>query len=224
MTYFDSSTIIIGLVLLGRWLEARAKGQATGAIRRLVGLRPTTARVVRAAIEHDVPLEAVAAGRPPAGAARRPHPGRRGRRRGRRRRSTQSMLTGEPIPVEIGPGDEVIGATHEHDRHVRHAGDAGRAATRRWPGSSTSSSEPRAARRRSSAWPTGSAEVFVPLVLVVAALTFVAWFVAGPEPRLTLALTVVHRGPRHRLPVRDGARHADRDHGRDRAWCRGRAS
>ena len=63
VTYFDSSTIIIGLVLLGRWLEARAKGRTTGAIRRLVGLSPATARRRRAtATDREVALEAVAVG------------------------------------------------------------------------------------------------------------------------------------------------------------------
>ena len=61
-TYFDSSTLIIGLVLLGRWLEARAKGQATGAIRRLIGLQATSARVLRGEVEVDVPLEEVQPG------------------------------------------------------------------------------------------------------------------------------------------------------------------
>ncbi len=61
-TYFDSAAIIIGLVLLGRWLEARAKGQTTGAIRRLAALRPVSARLVRGELEEDVPLDSVVVG------------------------------------------------------------------------------------------------------------------------------------------------------------------
>ncbi len=61
-TYFDSSTIILGLILLGRWLEGRAKGQTTGAIRRLIGLQARTARVVRGSDEIEVPLEQVLVG------------------------------------------------------------------------------------------------------------------------------------------------------------------
>ena len=83
-TYFDSSTIIIGLVLLGRWLEARAKVRTAGAIRRLVGLQPTTRRRRgRRRTEAEVALEPGRGRRPPARPAGRPDPGRRRRRRGR---------------------------------------------------------------------------------------------------------------------------------------------
>ena len=133
-----------------------------------------------------------------------------------------SMLTGEPIPVAVGPGDEVIGATPEHDRHVRHARDPRRARhgagpDRRprpaRPGLEGADPAPRRPGRRGlrAARPASWRRA-----------TFVVWFVAGPEPRLTLRADRVHRGPRHRLPVRDGARHADRDHGRDRSRRRGR--
>ena len=81
-TYFDASTIIIGLVLLGRWLEGRAKAGTAGAIRRLIGLQPTTARLVATAGETDVPLERVAVGDLSARPSRREGAGRRRRRRG----------------------------------------------------------------------------------------------------------------------------------------------
>src|SRR3990172_7618845 len=61
-TYFDSSAVIIGLILLGRWLEARAKGRTNGAIRRLIGLQATTARRIRDGVEEDVKLAAVIPG------------------------------------------------------------------------------------------------------------------------------------------------------------------
>jgi Cu+-exporting ATPase len=61
-TYFDSSTIIIGLILLGRWLEGRAKGQTTGAIRRLIGLQAKTARLLRGDEETEVALERIQVG------------------------------------------------------------------------------------------------------------------------------------------------------------------
>ena len=126
VTYFDSSTMIIGLVLLGRWLEARAKGRAAGAIHRLVGLSPTTARVVRDGMDQEVPLEAVAAGD-----LLRVRPGEKvpvdgvvveGGVGGRRVDADRRADAGRG-----GPGDEVIGATQQHDRHVRHARDPRRA-------------------------------------------------------------------------------------------------
>src|SRR3972149_2411000 len=61
-TYFDSSAIIIGLILLGRWLESRAKGRTPGAIRRLIGLQATTARRIRDGVEEDVELASVIPG------------------------------------------------------------------------------------------------------------------------------------------------------------------
>ena len=187
-TYFDSSTIIIGLVLLGRWLEARAKGRTT---RR----DPATWSGSR----HDRP--AVVDGRRP-----------RGRARARRRRATFSgsvpgetvpvdgivvdggsavdacMLTGEPVPVAVGPGDEVIGATAQHDRHVRHAGDARRsrhgARPHRRAGPPCPGLQGTIQRHADRI-----AEAFVPLVLVLAADTFVVWLVFGPEPQPDPALT-----------------------------------
>ena len=79
------------------------------------------------------------------------------------------MLTGEPIPVEVGPGDEVIGATLQHDRHVRHARDARSAATRRSRGSSTSSQRAQGSKAPIQRLADRIAEVFVPVVLVIAA-------------------------------------------------------
>ncbi len=109
-TYFESSAIIIGLVLLGRWLELRARGQTTGAIRRLMGLQATTARVVRGAEEIDVPLAQVVVGD-----LLRVRPGDKVPVDGVLVEGAsavdESMLTGEAIPVSKATGDEVIGAT-----------------------------------------------------------------------------------------------------------------
>ena len=131
------------------------------------------------------------------------------------------MLTGEPIPVEVTAGDEVIGATlNTTGTFVMRATRVG--ATPPSPGSSTSSSAPRAARRPIQRLADRIAEVFVPVVLVVAAgdVRRLARVRPGaaPDPRPDR----VHRRRRHRLPVRDGPRHADRDHGRDGPRRRGR--
>jgi Cu+-exporting ATPase len=187
VTYFDSSTIIIGLVLLGRWLEARAKGRTAGAIHRLVGLSPATARVVRDGTDHEIPLEAVAVGD-----LLRVRPGDRipvdGLVVEGGSAVDASMLTGEPIPVVVGPGDDVIGATQNT------TGTFVMRATRVGRDTALARIVDLVQRAQGSKAPIQRladrvAEVFVPLVLVVAAGTFVIWFVAGPEPRLTLALT-----------------------------------
>ena len=187
VTYFDSSAIIIGLVLLGRWLEARAKGRTTGAIHRLVGLSPATALVVRGGSDHQVTLEAVAVGD-----LLRVRPGDRVPVDGvvveGGSAVDASMLTGEPIPHAVGPGDEVIGATQNT------TGTFVMRATRVGRDTALARIVDLVQRAQGSKAPIQRladrvAEVFVPLVLVIAAATFLAWFVAGPEPRLTLALT-----------------------------------
>jgi Cu+-exporting ATPase len=185
--YFDSSTLIIGFVLLGRWLEARAKGQAGGAIRRLLALEPPVARRIEGDGESDVPLGAVEAGD-----VLRVRPGDRvpvdGVVVSGASSVDQSMLTGEPMPVEISAGDAVFGGTMNAGgsfvmRATRVGRDTALARIVELVRQAQGSKAPiqRLADRVS--------EVFVPLVLVAATLTFVAWFVFGPEPKLTLALT-----------------------------------
>ena len=125
-TYFDSSTIIIGLVLLGRWLEARAKAGTTGAIRRLIGLQATTARRRRRDGRGGRPARAAVR----RGDLLRVRPGEKVPVDGvvveGASAVDESMLTGEPIPVEVGRrrGHR---RDAQHDRHVRDAGDARRA-------------------------------------------------------------------------------------------------
>ena len=187
VSYFDSSTIIIGLVLLGRWLEARAKGRTTGAIRRLVGLSPTTARLVEDGIDREVALETVVPGD-----LLRVRPGDKVPVDGLVIEGGSavdaSMLTGEPIPVTVGPGDEVIGAT------LNTTGTFVMRATRVGRDTALARIVDLVQRAQGSKAPIQRladriAEVFVPIVIATAALTFVIWFVAGPEPRLTYALT-----------------------------------
>src|SRR5574338_1517182 len=109
-TYFDSAAVIIGLVLLGRWLEARARGQAAGAVKALLKLQPATARVLRDGSESDVPLDQVRVGD-----LVRVRPGERvpvdGSVVDGASTLDESMLTGESMPVERGRGDRVTGAT-----------------------------------------------------------------------------------------------------------------
>ena len=185
--YFDSSTIIIGFVLLGRWLEARAKSQASGAIHRLLALEPAIVRLVDGAAERDVPLAQVEPGD-----LLRVRPGDRvpvdGRVESGRSAVDQSMLTGESMPVEVGAGDEVIGGT------LNVAGSFVLRATRVGRDTALARIVELVQQAQGSKAPIQRladrvSEIFVPVVLGAAALTFVTWYAFGPEPRLTLALT-----------------------------------
>ena len=184
--YYETAVIIVALILLGRWMEARAKKQTGAAIRALMGLQPRTARVIRDGIEHDLPIEQVRAGD-----LVRVRPGEKvpvdGTVEEGRSALDESMLTGESLPVEKGPGDAVIGATlNTSGSFVLRATKVGRdtalAQIVRLVEEAQGSKAPmqRLADTISS--------YFVPAVLALAALTFVGWLVLGPEPRLTLAL------------------------------------
>jgi Cu+-exporting ATPase len=184
--YFESGVIIIALILLGRWLEARAKQQTGAAIKALMGLQPRTARVLRGGVESDVPIDAVQPGD-----LVRVRPGEQvpvdGVIEEGRSALDESMLTGESIPLDKAPGDLVIGATLNKTgsflfRAQRVREDSTLAQIVRLVEQAQGSKAPmqRLADRIS--------EVFVPVILLLAALTFVAWVLFGPEPPLTLAL------------------------------------
>jgi Cu+-exporting ATPase len=184
--YYETAVVIVALILMGRWMEARAKGQTAGAIKALMGLQARTARVVRDGVEQDVPVEAVQAGD-----LVRVRPGEKVPVDGQvvegRSALDESMLTGESLPVEKGPGDTVIGATlNKTGSFVFRATKVGRdtalAQIVRLVEEAQGSKAPmqRLADTISS--------YFVPAILGLAALTFVGWLVLGPEPRLTLAL------------------------------------
>jgi Cu+-exporting ATPase len=186
-TYFDSAAVIIGLVLFGRWLEARARGRAAGAVRALLGLQPTTARVLRDGGELDVPLESVAIGD-----LVRVRPGDRVPVDGVVLQGAssvdESMLTGEPLPVDKDPGSEVIGGTMNGSgsfvlRAQRVGADTVLAQIVTLVAQAQGSKPPiQRVADRVTGW-------FVPAVLIVAAATFGAWMAFGPEPRLTFALS-----------------------------------
>jgi P-type Cu+ transporter len=186
-TYFDSSTIVIGLVLLGRWLESRAKDQTRSAIRHLVGLQPRTARRLEDGHETDVPLEAIQVGD-----LVRVRPGEKVPVDGivveGRASIDGSMLTGEPLPVDVGPGDEIVGAT------MAVAGTLLVRTTRVGRDTVLASIVELVQRAQGSKAPIQRladriSEVFVPFVLAVAVVTFAVWTAFGPEPRITFALT-----------------------------------
>jgi Cu+-exporting ATPase len=184
--YFDTAAVIVTLILLGRFLEARARSHTSDAIRRLLGLQPRTARVVRDGREADIPIEDVVPGdlvvvRP---AEKVPVDGvvRSGRSA-----VDESMITGEPIPVTKDAGDEVVGGTLNTSSSFRfQATSVGRdtvlARIVRLVQEAQGSKAP---IQRLADLVTG---YFVPAVLAIAALTFAAWFVLGPAPAFNLAL------------------------------------
>src|SRR6266542_3968402 len=177
--YFDTSAAIIALILMGRWLEARAKGRTSEAIKRLMGLQAKTARVVRDGADVDVPIEQV-------------RPGEKVPVDGEivEGASTvdESMLTGESIPVDKRSGDEVIGATlNRTGSFVFRATKVGRdTALAQIIGLVEDAQGSKAPIQRLADL---ISSYFVPAVLVLAALTFTGWYVLGPEPKLTIALS-----------------------------------
>jgi len=187
MTYYDVSAVVITLVVLGRWLEARARGLTSEAIRRLMTLAPRTARVIRDGVESDVSTAEVQVGD-----FVRIRPGERVPVDGVviEGASTvdESMLTGESLPVEKSPEAKVFAGTVNRTgafvfRAARVGSETTLARIIKLVADAQGSRAPiqRLADR--------VAAVFVPIVLVIAALTFVAWWVVGPEPASLLALT-----------------------------------
>ncbi|HEV7241137.1 MAG TPA: heavy metal translocating P-type ATPase [Thermoanaerobaculia bacterium] len=184
--YFEAAAAIVTLVLLGQVMELRARSRTGAAIRALLGLAPKTARLVDAKGERDVPLEEVQRGD-----TLRIRPGEKVPVDGIVLEGSssvdESMVTGEPLPVEKREGDHVIGAT------VNGTGSLLMRADR--VGSETLLSQivnmvAQAQRSRApiqkladkvSAW-------FVPTVIAIAILTFVVWMVVGPDPRFAFAL------------------------------------
>ena len=184
--YFDSAAMIIALILLGRLLEARAKGQTSEAIRKLMGLAPKTARVIRNGEEFDIPLEEVRKGD-----LLRVRPGEKvpvdGWVREGQSAVDESMLTGESLPVDKKPGDEVIGAT------LNKSGSFTFEATRVGEETALAQIIRLVEQAQGSKAPIQRladkvAGVFVPVVMVIALLTFMVWYLWGPPPRLTFAL------------------------------------
>ncbi len=185
--YYDTAAIIIGLILLGRFLEARAKGQTSLAIKRLMGLRPDTARVVRDGAEVTMPVADVAVGDVVA-----VRPGEKipvdGEVLEGESAVDESMVTGESIPVDKGPSDPVIGAT------VNTTGSLRVAATKVGRDAFLSQMISLVEQAQSSKAPVQRladrvAARFVPAVLLTALVTFGVWLAVGPDPVVTHALT-----------------------------------
>ena len=177
--YFETAAIIVTLILLGRWLEARAKGQAGAAIKALMGLQPKTAQLLRDGEPVEVPIASVRVGD-----VVLVRPGEQvpvdGVVVSGESRVDEAMLTGESMTVTKRVGDEVAGATLNGQgaltvRATRVGADTALAQIVRLVEQAQGSKAPieRLADRVSA--------IFVPAVLVIAALTFLAWLVLGPD-------------------------------------------
>ncbi|MFN8470933.1 MAG: heavy metal translocating P-type ATPase [Anaerolineae bacterium] len=187
--YYETSVIIIALILMGRWLEARAKKQTGAAIRALMGLQAKTARVIRNGVEQDIPVETVMVGD-----LVRVRPGEKvpvdGVVSEGRSALDESMLTGESLPVEKSPGDQVIGATlNKTGSFVFKATKVGKDTTLAQIVRLVEDAQGSKAPMQRLA--DTIAGYFVPAILILAVLTFIGWMVFGPEPKLTLALTAM---------------------------------
>ena len=185
--YFEAAAIIVALINFGAALEMRARGKTSEAIKRLIGLQPRTARVIRNGIEMDVAIEEVGLDE-----TLRVRPGERIAVDGDiiegHSSIDESMLTGEPVPVQKQPGDKVVTGTINKlgtflfrarrigaDTVLSQIIEMVRAAQ---------SSKPAIGRLADTV-----SSIFVPTVLIIAVITFLAWFNFGPSDQsITLAV------------------------------------
>jgi len=184
--YFDTSAMIIALILLGRFLEARARGQTSEAIKKLIGLQPKTALVIRDGKEIEIPVDDVQAGD-----LVLVRPGERVPVDGVVRQGyssiDESMITGESIPVEKKIGDEVIGAS------INKTGSFQFEATKVGKDTTLAQIIRMVEEAQGSKAPIQRladviASYFVPIVIGIAIATFIIWYFLGPAPAFTFAL------------------------------------
>jgi len=185
--YYEAAAVIIVLILLGKYFEARATGQTGAAIKKLIGMQAKTARVVRGDIEKDVPIESVVVGDVVI-----VRPGEKipvdGRIESGDSAVDESMLTGESVPVEKKAGDSVFGATMNTTGALRFTAtkvgqDTALQQIVRLVQEAQGSKAPiaRLADRVSG--------IFVPIVIAISVATFIVWwFVSPAETRLSMAL------------------------------------
>ncbi len=184
--YFDTSAMIIALILLGRFLEARARGQTSEAIKKLIGLNPRTATVIRDGSEMEISVDDVLVGD-----LILVRPGERVPVDGFIKEGyssiDESMITGESIPVEKKEGDEVIGASMNKTGSFRFE------ATRVGKDTTLSQIVRLVEEAQGSKAPIQRladiiASYFVPIVIGISIITFIIWYLVGPAPSLTYAI------------------------------------
>lgn len=184
--YYDTAAVIIALILLGKFLEARAKGQTSEAIKKLIGLQPKTARIQKNGEEIDIPIEDVQVDdiiivRP---GEKIPVDGKIAEGSSA---VDESMITGESIPVEKKSGDLVIGAT------INKVGSFKFIATKVGKDTVLSQIIKMVQEAQGSKAPIQRladkvSSIFVPSVITVSIITFFIWYIFGPEPAFTRAL------------------------------------
>lgn len=186
MPYFDVAVIVIGLILLGRYFEAKAKMGTSGAIKKLLGLQAKTARVVRNGEETDIPIEQVQVGE-----LIRVRPGEKipvdGEIVEGESSIDEAMVTGESIPVDKAKGDIVIGST------INKSGTFMYKATK--VGSDTMLSriiklveEAQGSKAPIQRLADVVSSYFVPIVIILAFATFGIWYLFGPNPSFLFAI------------------------------------
>jgi len=184
--YFDTSAAIIALILLGRFLEARARGQTSEAIKKLIGMQPKTALVIRDGEEKEISVDDVEVGD-----LILVRPGERVPVDGIIRQGyssiDESMITGESIPVEKKVGDEVIGAS------INKTGSFQFEATKVGKDTTLAQIIRLVEEAQGSKAPIQRladviASYFVPIVIGIAIITFIVWYFVGPAPALTFAI------------------------------------
>ena len=189
VTFYDTTALIVTLIYLGKYLEARAKGQTNAAIKKLMGLQPRTAHVLRNGAEVELPIEQVQVGWELI-----VRPGEKipvdGKVFSGRSSVDESMITGESIPVEKGHGDALVGATINQRgllqmRATKVGADTVLAQIIRMVEQAQGSKAP--IQRLADT----IASIFVPVVLVIAALTFIAWAIIGHTIGVPLAGTTM---------------------------------
>ncbi len=184
--YFEAAAVIVTLILLGRYLEARAKGRTSEAIKHLMGLQPKTARVLRDGETTEIPVADLRKGD-----VVLVRPGEKIAVDGvvleGESYVDESMITGEPVPVRKTNGSEVVGGTINKTgaftlRATKVGADTVLAQIIHMVEQAQGAKLPiQALVDRVTAW-------FVPLVMAIALLTFLVWLIFGPEPALTFAL------------------------------------
>lgn len=184
--YFDVATVIIGLILLGRYFEAKAKAGTSEAIKRLIGLQAKTARVVKDGKEIDIPISDVTVGM-----VIRVRPGEKipvdGEILEGESSIDESMVTGESMPVDKTKGDSVVGAT------INKTGTFTFRATKVGRETLLSQIIKLVEEAQSSKAPIQRladliSSYFVPIVIMLAILTFVIWYIFGPAPSFLFAM------------------------------------
>jgi Cu+-exporting ATPase len=187
--FWDVATVVVALVVLGMALEVKAKGKTSEAIKKLIGLQPRTARVVRGGVEADLPVEEVVTGDMVI-----VRPGEKIPVDGVLTKSSssvdESMITGESMPVEKHEGDEVIGAT------LNKTGSFTYRATKVGKDSALANIIRMVQDAQGSKAPIQRivdqvAAYFVPAVMILGILAFLVWYNIGPDPRIVYATIVL---------------------------------